>query len=68
VTESKRDEVKRYGRARRECRVRKKEENVPKTTISFGRPKPMAINSVNRGIDENHRVSDVFPRICGWER
>jgi len=48
--------------------VRRKEENVPKTTISFGRPEPMAINSVNRGIDDDNRVSDVFPRICGWER
>jgi hypothetical protein len=47
--------------------VRRKEENVPKTTISFGRPEPMAINSVNRGIDDDNRVSDVFPWICWRE-
>jgi hypothetical protein len=24
----------------------------------------MAIDNVNRGFDENNRVSNVFPRIC----
>jgi len=42
---------------------KKKERHVSKTTISFGRSKPMAIDSVDRGIVENIRISNVLPRI-----
>jgi hypothetical protein len=46
---------------------RREKKNVSKTSISFGRSKSMAIDSVNRFIDENNRISDVFPRICRRE-
>jgi hypothetical protein len=42
---------------------KKKERNVSKTTISFGRSKSMAIDSVNSSIVENIRVSNVLPWI-----
>jgi hypothetical protein len=42
---------------------KKKERDVSKTTISFGRSESMAIDSVNSSVDENIRISDVFSWI-----
>lgn len=43
--------------------VEKSKRDVSKTTISFGRSESMAIDSVNRSIGENIRISNVFPWI-----
>jgi hypothetical protein len=42
---------------------KKKRRNVSKTTISFGRSKSMAIDSVNRSLDDDIRIGNVLPRI-----